>query len=76
MKVGILGSGDVARRLAGGFISHHHDVMLGSRTPAKLADWAATNPRAATGTFSDAAQFGELIVLAVKGTGRRTESCG
>jgi predicted dinucleotide-binding enzyme len=68
MKVGILGSGDVARRLAGGFISHHHDVMLGSRTPAKLADWAATNPRAATGTFSDAAQFGELIVLAVKGT--------
>lgn len=68
MKVGVLGSGDVAKTLAGGLITHGHDVMIGSRTPAKLADWASRNPKALSGTFADAAQFGELIVLAVKGT--------
>lgn len=68
MKVGVLGSGDVAKVLAGGFLKHGHEVTIGSRTPAKLAGWASTNPTAAIGTFADAAQFGELIVLAVKGT--------
>jgi predicted dinucleotide-binding enzyme len=68
MKVGVLGSGDVAKVLAGGFARHGHEVMIGSRTPAKLAEWASGNPAAATGTFADAAQFGELVVLAVKGT--------
>jgi predicted dinucleotide-binding enzyme len=68
MKVGVLGSGDVAKVLAGGFARHGHEVMIGSRTPAKLAEWASSNPETATGTFADAAQFGELVVLAVKGT--------
>ena len=45
MKVGILGSGDVAKALAGGFLKHGHDVMLGTRTPAKLADWVKQNPK-------------------------------
>lgn len=67
MRVGVLGSGDVAKTLAAGFISHGHQVKIGSRTPAKLAEWAAQNPGSSTGTFADAAQFGELIVLAVKG---------
>jgi predicted dinucleotide-binding enzyme len=68
MKVGILGSGEVAQILGAGFIKHGHAVMLGSRTPAKLADWVKKNPKAATGSVADAAQFGELLVLAVKGT--------
>jgi len=38
MKVGVLGSGDVAKVLAAGFLTHGHDVMIGTRTPAKLAD--------------------------------------
>ena len=67
MKVGVLGSGGVAKALAGGFLKHGHDVMMGTRTPAKLAEWAAQNPKASVGSFSDAAAFGELIVLAVKG---------
>lgn len=71
MKVGVLGSGDVARTLAGGFIKHDHQVRLGTRSPAKLAEWAAANPSIAVGTFSEAAQFGELVVLAVKGTAAR-----
>ncbi len=67
MKVGILGSGDVAKALAGGFLLHGHDVMLGTRAPSKLADWAAKDPKAGVGSFSEAAGFGELVVLAVKG---------
>ncbi len=67
MKIGILGSGDVAKALAGGFLKHGHDVMLGTRTPAKLGEWAAKNPQARIASFSDAAKFGELVVLAVKG---------
>ena len=67
MKVGVLGSGDVAKALAGGFLKHGHDVTMGNRTPEKLAEWAAANPKGATGTFAAAAAFGELVVLAVKG---------
>ncbi|MDD5543277.1 MAG: NAD(P)-binding domain-containing protein [Acidobacteriia bacterium] len=68
MKVGILGSGDVAKTLAGGFLRHGHEVMLGTRDASKLADWATQNPKASIGSFSTAAGFGELVVLAVKGT--------
>lgn len=67
MKVGVLGSGDVAKTLAGGFLRHGHAVTVGSREPAKLDGWKSTNPKGATGSFADAAHFGEVIVLAVKG---------
>jgi predicted dinucleotide-binding enzyme len=68
MKVGIIGSGDVAQALAVGFIKYGHQVVLGTRDPAKLADWVARNPGAQVNSFAGAAQFGELVVLAVKGT--------
>jgi hypothetical protein len=67
MKIGVLGSGDVAKALAGGFLKHGHAVMVGSRTPANLADWTKLHSSGLTGTFADAAVFGELIILAVKG---------
>ena len=68
MRVGILGSGDVAKTLAGGFITHGHEVMLGTRDAAKLAAWMAQNSAAQVGGFLDAARFGELVVVAVKGS--------
>jgi 8-hydroxy-5-deazaflavin:NADPH oxidoreductase len=68
MNVGILGSGDVAKTLAGGFVKHGHEVTLGTRAPAKLAEWSAKNSRARIGTFAEAAASAELVVLAVKGT--------
>ena len=68
MRIGILGSGDVAKALAIGFLKHGHEVTLGTRTPAKLADWAKTNPRGRVASFTDTARFGEVVVLAVKGT--------
>lgn len=67
MKIGVIGSGDVGRALAGGFLRHGHEVMLGTRDPAKLAGWAKSSPKAQVATFPEAAGFGELVVLAVKG---------
>jgi hypothetical protein len=69
MKVGILGSGDVAKTLAGGFLKHRYSVMMGSRTPDKLKEWSAQNPGITLGSFAEAAAFGDLVVLSVKGLG-------
>jgi 8-hydroxy-5-deazaflavin:NADPH oxidoreductase len=67
MKVGVLGSGDVAKTLASGFLKYGHQVKLGSRSPEKLAGWQAENPTSSTGTFAEAAAFGDAVMLAVKG---------
>jgi predicted dinucleotide-binding enzyme len=67
-KVGILGSGVVAKVLATGFLKHGYEVMLGTRDVSKLADWLKQNTKGKTGSFSDAAAFGGIIVLAVKGS--------
>ncbi len=67
MKVGVIGSGDVAKTLAGGFLKHGHEVMMGTREPSKLKEWAGKNPKGRVGSFADAAKSGELVVLAVKG---------
>ncbi len=68
MKIGIIGSGIVAQTLAGAFVKYGHDVTIGTRNPDKLAEWKAKNPLARIGSFADAANAGDLIVLAVKGT--------
>lgn len=68
MKVGILGSGQVAQALGNGFLQHGHDVMLGTRTPAKLEAWQREHSTARLGSVAEAATFGELLVLAVKGS--------
>lgn len=68
MKLGILGSGNVAQSLGRGFLGEGHEVMLGSREPGKLASWVHENGKAASsGTFSETAKFGELVVIAVNG---------
>ena len=67
MKVGILGSGDVAKALAAGFVKHGHQVTLGTRDSGKLKDFVAQHLGAQAGSFADAAKFGEMVVLAVKG---------
>jgi hypothetical protein len=69
-SVGVLGSGEVGRRLAAGFHSRGHSVMIGSRDPAKpeLSEWLAKDGTGVeAGTFADAAAHGELLVLAVLG---------
>lgn len=68
MKVGILGSGVVAQTLGAGFVKYGHCVMLGTRNPQKLQRWVNdVGENASSGSFEQAAEFGELLVLAVKG---------
>jgi predicted dinucleotide-binding enzyme len=79
MKIGVLGSGVVGQVLADGLLKHGHEVMRGSRDPARLQAWRAhAGPRAQAGTFAEAAGFGSLVVLAVKGTAAvaAAELCG
>ncbi len=79
MKVGVIGSGVVGQVLADGFLKHGHEVLRGSREPARLAAWkAGAGPKAQAGTFADAARFGEVVVLAVKGTAALAalDACG
>jgi predicted dinucleotide-binding enzyme len=68
MKVGVLGSGDVAKALAEGFIKHGHQTMIGTRDAAKLAEWQRSNPKLQVGSFSETAAFGAVLALAVKGS--------
>ena len=78
-KVAVIGSGTVGQILADGFLKHGREVMRGSRDPSKLADWKeGAGPKASIGTFAEAAQFGGIVVLAVKGTAAESavELCG
>ncbi len=68
-KIGIIGSGVVAKTLGEGFLKHGYQVMLGTRNANKLAEWLNTEGGGANaGTFSEAAAFGDIVILAVKGT--------
>ena len=70
MRVGVLGSGDVGKVLAAGFISLGHEAKIGSREPEKLAEWVKTTGKgASSGTFEEAARFGDVLVLATHGAG-------
>ena len=69
MNIGILGSGDVGRRLGDGLIALGHKVKIGTREPGKLdlQQWINNHgqEKAAAGTFAEATSFGdELIFLA------------
>ena len=66
-RVGVLGSGQVAQVLAAGFKKHGYDVQIGSREPQKLEAFSAKTGIAA-GDFAATAAYGEIVVLAVKGT--------
>jgi predicted dinucleotide-binding enzyme len=68
-KIGILGSGIVAKTLGTGFLRHGYDVFMGTRHPEKLADWhTEQGGRAHIGSFSEAARNSDIVVLAVAGS--------
>ncbi|TMI68822.1 MAG: DNA-binding protein [Bacteroidetes bacterium] len=69
MKIGIIGSGAVGQTLATGFLNENHEVMLSSRSSSKpeLVKWRETTPSGKTGSFREAAEFGDLLVLATGG---------
>jgi len=73
MYIGILGSGAVGQSLGAGFVARGHDVVIGSRDPAKLADWVGRHDghsgTAAAASFADTAARADLVVLATLWTG-------
>jgi NADPH-dependent F420 reductase len=68
MKIGILGTGDVGRTLAGGFAARGHEVVIGTRDPTapKVRELLAkVGHGVRAGTFADAAHAAEVVVLAI-----------
>lgn len=64
MKLGVLGTGIVGNGVASKLVKVGHEVKMGSRTAdnAKAVEWAKANgSKASSGTFADAAEFGEVI---------------
>ncbi len=78
-NIGIIGSGGVGEALAAGFLKNGHKVMLGTRDTSKLAEWKkSAGENASVGTPEETAKFGDILVLAVKGSGAESalKLCG
>jgi len=83
MNIGILGTGIVAKTIAGKLSSLGHAVKLGTRevkaTLARsepdmaggppLRTWLESQPRVTLGTYAEAAAHGELVICALSGQG-------
>lgn len=72
MKIAVFGTGDVGQAIATKLVSLGHEVMLGSRTATneKAKAWVEkTSAKASTGTYADAAKFGELVFNCTLGSG-------
>ena len=80
MKIGIIGSGDVGRRLADGLLEIGHQVKVGTRDTSKkeVVEWinrhrnkgGKESENASVGSFADAASFGDdLIILCTSWSG-------
>ena len=70
MRIGILGSGGVAKTLGGKLAGGGHEVKLGSRDPGKLAEWVAgAGGGASAGSFAEAAAHGEAVFNCTNGAG-------
>lgn len=83
MQIGIFGTGNVGRTIAGALAAKGHAVMIGTRDPAAtlaresgtpmdkttFGDWQKGNPSVRLGTFAEAARFGEVLVNATSGNG-------
>ena len=83
MRVGVLGTGIVGRTIAGKLGELGHDVSIGTRDPAALAErtepdymgnppfpvWHADHPNIGVTTFEDVAPRSELVVNATNGAG-------
>jgi predicted dinucleotide-binding enzyme len=68
-RIGVIGSGDVGKALSLGFAERGYEVFIGSRDSYKLDEWKLeNNNNIRTGTFEDSARFGDIIILAVKGS--------
>ena len=80
-NIGILGTGMVGQAIAAKLLELGYQVMVGTRDVNKtkarrepspmglppFSEWHKKHPNAKLGSFEDAARFGELILLCIKG---------
>ena len=64
MKIGVLGAGRMAEGLVPLWVAAGHEVMIGGRTAAK-AEELAGRVGAGAGSLREAAEFGDVLFLAV-----------
>jgi predicted dinucleotide-binding enzyme len=72
MKIGVLGTGLVGHTIATKLVALGHEVKMGARsaTNEKATAWArSTGGGGTTGTFADAAAFGEIVFNCTNGAG-------
>ncbi len=83
MKIAVLGTGPVGRTLSARFAGLGHEVVVGTRDVADtlartesdawgspaFSVWLAAHPEVTVGSFSEAAEDGELLVNATNGAG-------
>src|SRR6478735_629849 len=72
MKIAVLGTGIVGDTIGSKLIELGHPVMMGSRTSdnEKAKDFVSKhNGNASSGTYADAASFGEIIFNCTAGAG-------
>jgi 8-hydroxy-5-deazaflavin:NADPH oxidoreductase len=83
MRIGVLGTGTVGRVIGARLLALGNEVTIGTRdvdtlltstevnqiTQETFADWHAKNPQVSLGTFTEAAEHGELVVNATNGAG-------
>ena len=83
MKIAVFGTGSVGQAIAGKLAQINHEVMIGTRsleeTMARtepdmfgqppFSAWLAQNPVVLVGLFTEAANFGEVLINATNGMG-------
>ena len=69
VRIAVIGSGSVGKRLASGFAAAGHDVVLGSRSPddAELSAWAGESG-VTTALPAEAVRDAQIVVNATPGT--------
>ncbi|MEV4947898.1 NAD(P)-binding domain-containing protein [Streptomyces sp. NPDC053755] len=65
MRVGVLGTGDMAAALGGAWARSGHEVFVGGRNTAAAGALAGRIGAAGHGTPAQAAEYGEAVLLAV-----------
>ncbi|MEZ5426103.1 MAG: NADPH-dependent F420 reductase [Pyrinomonadaceae bacterium] len=66
MKLGFIGAGNVAKKLAEAFLEKGYEVKLGSRSPEKLNGWVEeAGQNGSAGDLEETARFGEVLFLTV-----------
>ncbi|MEK3684407.1 NADPH-dependent F420 reductase [Paenibacillus sp. FSL R10-2736] len=74
MRIGILGAGHTGEALGRGLIQAGHVCFISSREPehSRHLEWMEeTGAKGHVGTFNQAAQYGELVILALPWAGMK-----